>query len=159
MKGKTIFLSTALAGVLAAASAAHAGDVKIHSGSDCKATRDNLAGDASRVSSSVTTENVSTGTVTVECPIERDNHKNTNGLKSLIVRVQSDGINTLNCVVAALSPLGTVVAFGQNSTTSNAVTALPLAISFSIKNGTYVMQCTLPPGTEVINYRVAEFEL
>jgi hypothetical protein len=50
-----------------------------------------------------------------------------------------------------------LVEANTNSTTSTAVTNLPLDIDRSTNNGTYVLVCALPPGGQVLSYRVIEF--
>lgn len=156
MKGKTVVLSTALAGMLAAASAAQAAvDAKVYPGNACNVEFGNEAADIHN--HTIFIHNVGAVNRSVVCPIVRDNHKNLNGVKSVGVRVQSDGVNTLTCFLETWTALGAFVVFDSNSTTSSAVVNLPLDIDTSTKAGTYSLACVLPPNGAVYGYRVNEF--
>jgi hypothetical protein len=155
MKGKTVFLSTALAGALAAASAAHAIDVKVFPSSACQAAFGTEAADL--VHGVAFLLNVGTANRVVVCPIVRDNHRNRNGVRSVGVRVSSLNATTLTCALSSISASGNLLEANTNSTTSTAVTNLPLDIDRSTNNGTYVLVCALPPGGQVLSYRVIEF--
>ncbi|MCA1851674.1 MAG: hypothetical protein LC647_04590 [Beggiatoa sp.] len=154
MKGKTVFLSTALAGALAAASAAHAVDVKVFPGNACQAAFGNEAADLGH---GVFLLNGGAANRIVVCPIVRDNHRNRDGVRSVGVRVSSLNGITLTCALSSVSAGGNLLEANTNSTTSTVVTNLPLDIDRSTNNGTYVLFCELPPGGQVLSYRVIEF--
>lgn len=165
MKAKIVVLSTALAGMLAAASAVHAVDVKVYPGNGCEAGPRTEAADIRKTIAGIT--NISAGIQSVLCPIVRDNHTNLNGVKGVVrarsdseKRVRSDGVAILDCTLVSFTDLGDVVASDSNSTTLSAlgtVTKLPLDINTSTKGGTYGLECILPPAGEVLGYRVEEF--
>lgn len=104
MKRKTAFLTTALAGALAAASAAHAVDVKVYPGNACQAQRGNQAADFAIISAFII--NVGGFKRGVLCPIVRDNHANLSGVKAVGVRVRSDGVEPLTCTLLSFTSLG-----------------------------------------------------
>lgn len=155
MKGKTVFLSTALVGALAAGSAAHAVDVKVFPGNACQAVFGNEAADLGHGVAFLL--NLGTANRAVVCPIVRDNHRNRDGVRSAGVRVSSLNGTTLTCALSSISASGNLVEANTNSTTSTAVTNLPLDIDRSTNNGTYVLVCELPPGGQILSYRVIEF--
>ncbi|MGQ0443645.1 MAG: hypothetical protein ACT4O2_00595 [Beijerinckiaceae bacterium] len=156
MKGKPVFLSTALAGALAAASTAHA-DVKVLPGNACQAAIGNEAAD---FNNSAFIRNVSGGPGSggrfVVCPIVRDNHANLNGVNSVDVRVRS-AVGAVTCFLESFTALGDLVESNRNETTSTVVTNLPLDINTSTNGGTYSLRCFLFPGSMVLGYRVNEF--
>ncbi|MCI0655126.1 MAG: hypothetical protein L0Y39_11705 [Methylococcaceae bacterium] len=158
MKGKIVFPSTALAGMLAAASVVHAAaDIKVFAGHACHAFIGGEAADLQHFANF--TVNIGAADRFVICPIVRDNHKNLDGVKSVSVRVRSPNATTLTCTLGSDTSLGVLVETDTNSTTSNVVTNLPLDINSSTKNGIYYLFCDLPPGGEVYGYRVVEFEI
>lgn len=158
MKGKTVFLSTALAGALAAASAAHAQvDVKVFPGNACQAVSGNEAADLGH---GVFLINLNLAADRdVVCPIVRDNHDNRNGVRSVRVRVSSLTGTPLTCLLNSISASGNLLEANMNSAASTAVTNLPLDVDRSTRGGTYVLFCRLPPGGQILGYEVREFEL
>src|SRR5687768_14033430 len=83
----SVFLSTALAVVLAAASGAHA-DTKVYNGNACQAQQGEQAVNLFRSTVDVRVNPGSPG-LNVTCPIVRDNTENLDGIESADVRVQS----------------------------------------------------------------------
>ncbi|MGH8490937.1 MAG: hypothetical protein ACREXS_19250 [Gammaproteobacteria bacterium] len=155
MKAKTVVLSTALAGALAAASAVHALDAKVFPGNGCQAAVGSQAADFINRDDAIV--NLGGGNRLVVCPILRDNDANLKGVKSVGVRVVNPNGAILNCFLQSFTVLGDLVAFDYNSTTSTVAINLPLDIDISTKGGTYSLQCSLPPDGQILGYRVDEF--
>jgi hypothetical protein len=154
MKAKSVFLSTALAVVLAAASGAHA-DTKVYPGNGCQAQLGSQAGNLFR--STVSLINDSDVGMNVVCPIVRDNTANLDGIESADVRVQSPTTEELICYLQSLSTLGQILQQTRVATTSQNVNVLPLDVDVSTIGGTYSIICELPPQGTIYGYRVTEY--
>jgi hypothetical protein len=155
MKAKIVFLSTALAVVLAAASGAYAADTKVYPGNACQAQLGDRAGDLFR--STVFLRNASALGLNVVCPIVRDNTPNLDGIESADVRVQSPTTESLICYLQSRSALGELLQQTQVATTSQNVNVLPLDLNVSTIGGTYSIICELPPEGRIYGYRVTEY--
>src|SRR5215218_8883561 len=155
MKAKIVFLSTALAVVLAAASGAHA-DTKVYTGNACQAQQGNQAGDLFRSTLDVRVIEGSPG-LNVTCPIVRNNTENLDGIESADVRVQSPTTEELLCQMQSRTALGELLQFANVTTTSQNVNVLPLKLDVSSIGGTYSLICSLPPLGRILGYSVTEY--
>jgi len=155
MKATSVFLSTALAVVLAAASGAHA-DTKIYNGNACQAQAGDRAGELFRSTVDVRVVPGSPG-LNVTCPIVRDNTENLDGIESADVRVQSPTTEELLCQMQSRTALGELLQFANATTTSQNVNVLPLKLDVSSIGGTYSLICSLPPLGRILGYSVTEY--
>lgn len=155
MKAKIVFLSTALAVVLAAASGAHA-DTKVYTGNACQAQLGDRAGDLFRSTLDVRI-NVGAPGLNVVCPIVRHNTENLDGIERADVRVQSPTTEELLCQMQSRTALGELLQFTNVTTTSQNVNVLPLKLDVSSIGGTYSLICSLPPQGRILGYSVTEY--
>ena len=154
MEAKIVFLSTALAVVLVAASGAHAEDTKVYSGDACQTFFGDQAGDLFRNPQSL--HNQSDEYRLVICPIVRDNTENLNGVESAEIRVQSPLTLELVCYLQSRSALGELLEQDRGATTSQNVNVLPLDVDVSTIGGYYSLACELPPQGQIYGYSVTE---
>jgi hypothetical protein len=155
MKATSVFLSTALAVVLAAASGAHA-DTKIYNGNACQAQQGEQAVNLFRSTVDVRVVPGSPG-LNVTCPIVRDNTENLDGIESADVRVQSPTTAELLCQIQSRTALGELLQFTNVATTSQNVNVLPLKLDVSSIGGTYGLICSLPAEGRILGYSVTEY--
>ena len=155
MKATSVFLSTALAVVLAAASGAHA-DTKIYNGNACQAQQGEQAVNLFRSTVDVRVNPGSPG-LNVTCPIVRDNTENLDGIESADVRVQSPTTEELLCQIQSRTALGELLQFANATTTSQNVNVLPLKLDVSSIGGTYGLICSLPAEGRILGYSVTEY--
>jgi hypothetical protein len=155
MKATSVFLSTALAVVLAAASGAHA-DTKVYNGNACQAQQGEQAVNLFRSTVDVRVVPGSPG-LNVTCPIVRDNTENLDGIESADVRVQSPTTAELLCQIQSRTALGELLQFDNVTTTSQNVNVLPLKLDVSSIGGTYGLICSLPPEGRILGYSVTEY--
>jgi len=146
-------------GCLALSPLSHAVDDNTVDGLACQEFLGAEAGDFNRASVNGIT-NVAAGNRFVVCPIVRDNVLNTNGTRSVVMRVQSSGGATLTCTLESygvFGTFGTALESNSGSTTSNTPAFFVLDVDVSSRGGFYALFCDLPPGGSVISYRVNEF--
>jgi hypothetical protein len=155
MKATSVFLSTALAVVLAAASGAHA-DTKIYNGNACQAQQGEQAVNLFRSTVDVRVVPGSPG-LNVTYHIGRDNTENLDGIESADVRVQSPTTAELLCQIQSRTALGELLQFDNVTTTSQNVNVLPLKLDVSSIGGTYGLICSLPPEGRILGYSVTEY--
>ena len=155
MKATSVFLSTALAVVLTAASGAHA-DTKVYTGNACQAQLGDRAGDLFRSTLDVRVNEGAPG-LNVVCPIVRHNTENLNGIERADVRVQSPTTEELLCQMQSRTALGELLQFTNVATTSQNVNVLPLKLDVSSIGGTYSLICSLPPQGRILGYSVTEY--
>lgn len=130
-------------------------DTKIFVGSSCQPLNGFQAGDFTTFVDAM--QNIVTAVRRVVCPIVRDNPNNTNGIRSVRVRVQSDGFNPLQCTLFSFGPLGGDPIETHSASTSSAEPdTIALDVDESARGGTYSILCDLPPGAAVFGYEVTE---
>jgi hypothetical protein len=96
--------------------------------------------------------------ISIVCPIIRDNTENLNGYSVRVwVLRQDDAIEPLFCNLAScdVSANCTVSNVGSHSGVGQAV--LELRVSTSFKDGTYQLNCSLPSFSLIFGYQVREF--
>lgn len=152
---KQISALVGAASLLLAFSANSANDVKIYPGANCQ-PHAGAPADSIDTFTDLLRNNDAVNRYVI-CPIVRDRINNKNGVRAAMVRVRSDGTNTLTCGLDAWSAFGVFTEGNTNSTTSATEVNLALDIDSSTKDGHYVIHCLLPPGTDIYSYRVTEF--
>jgi hypothetical protein len=155
MKAKIVFLSMALAVVLAAASGAHAATT-VYTGNACQAHLGDRAGELFRSTLDVRVNDGAPGQ-NVVCPIVRHNTENLDGIERADVRVQSPTTEELRCQMQSRTALGELLQFANVATTSQNVNVLSLKLDVSSIGGTYSLICELPPRSRIVGYSVTEY--
>jgi len=158
MKLKHLFMPLTGLAFISLASPSYAFDYKVYPGAGCQPS---TSGQAFRADSTGFT-NTSTGPETVVCPIVRDRVRFAD-LLDPAVRVASSNGALLLCSFHSLNIDGGRVADSVpvfQATTSSVVNSLffglaTLAIP-NVQDGTYVIECLLPPNGRVVNYTLGE---
>ena len=149
------------AGVLAAMTAvatADANDDKTITGSNCYPFIEGTSGVWVRVAPGA--YNLSqTDSVTVTCPILRDNTTNTTGLADVELQVAvSSGSMTCTAGAYDASAFGTVKTVAKTTTgTGNSKLDWGTALNKSSSVGTFAIDCTVPPFGQIYSLRYSEF--
>lgn len=157
MKTKHLFvIASAALSWLAMTPAGHAIDGNVIPGIACQPTFGSQIGDFDFFENSGI-RNIAVANRSVDCPIVRDTDRNTNGTRSVAVRVVSSGGATLTCTLNSRDHFGNFLENASANTTSNTPVALILDVNMSSAGGYYAFFCTLPPNGQVISYRLNEF--
>jgi hypothetical protein len=156
MQATSVWLSTAVAVVLAAAAGAHAA-TKVYTGNACQAQQGDRAGDLFRSTLDVRVTDGAPG-LNVTCPIVRHNTENLDGIARADVRVQSPTTEALLCQMQSRTALGALLQFTNVTTTSQNVNVLAFKLEVSAIGGTYSLICSLPPQGRILGYSVTEYD-
>lgn len=148
---------------MSAAPAAFAGDSKIYPGAACQPEFGSRASDLNSFSGFIVNKNTS-NSMSVTCPIVRDNTTNSNGIAQVTVRIQNlRGESRIGsrCELRSLNNQGVALdvdsasVFGR--TGFHTLTLKDVDVS-QAHAGSYVLECSLAPRfTRLIEYRVNEF--
>jgi hypothetical protein len=153
----SIFAVSLAVSMITTPPASWAVDTKIYPGNMCNPW---LQGDIGIASAYEYWNGYSNKTLTVSCPIVRDNEANTNGTQSVYVRVENRAVSSvpLYCYLRSYDSLGNLV---ETSRTSNfngpGKTSLFVDVNSSAVVGYYSLECYLPPYSGIMSYRVDEF--
>lgn len=138
-----------------------AGDAKVYPGGMCHA--DVLSSDPFIAQRGIGAFNLdeSKQRRSVSCPIVRDNTQNTNGLESLVVRVQTNhSFDTtrqpLDCEINSRDPFGNTVERTSFRVTSNGNAERVLFMAQSRGGGYYEFRCDLPFQGGILSYTATE---
>jgi len=156
-------LSVTILAWLSLATLVYALDEKVMPGSACLPERSGLEeGEFGPTTGFVIPEdgrsilNLGGGEPRVHCPIVRDNVTNTTGI-TVFVRVSYVQVDEpLTCTLFSFGRFGEKQDSDSASTRSNEPVTLRLKVKKSMSGGYYTLNCTLPHGSEVFSYRVAE---
>lgn len=143
---------------------ANADDVKVYSGARCLAVNEKHDYTVDRQYGRL--ENITTEDTYVVCPIPKD-RRSTNGSDRIAIRVDRNGSSdNVACSFRSHNVHGTeldyrVVEVGNAGSNVNGNgtewEAVSPATTSSESGGFYSMLCELPPGTELISYRIDEY--
>jgi hypothetical protein len=154
-------VSAVLAGLCLAAAAAgpaRAADNKAYPGSACQRWGNSSADVAATDGGGVLNASF-TSSLTVSCPIVRDNTINTNGTADVWVYVYRDGStpDTLTCIFKGTRASdGTDFYSNSRATTQTGDVRLTIPVTSSTTPGAYNLLCILPPRSKVHAYLVPE---
>lgn len=165
MKLKNIaYVSTFLAAsaLTLAAQPAAAGDSKIYPAADCQPEFGSRAPDLQSFGGFI--RNVGSSSMTVTCPIVRDNTTNSNGIAQVSVRIQtlrSESTVGSRCTLESYNDQGQLLDIESKSIFGAAGfhTLVFQDVDFSQAHaGHYALKCSLSPTfTRIVEYRVNEF--
>lgn len=146
MKTKQILnISLVLSALAFFSPISHADDVMTFPGSICHASDPSQAGKIIRSVAGVQ-NNSSTGAVTVNCPLVRDNHSNTTGTDVVRVYVyrSASATSSLQCTLSSRTNDGGSVGSHTLTFSGTGNSILNLDVSSSTLGGYYVVSCSLP---------------
>ncbi len=160
MKNLVVMAAVVLA-VSAVAGSATATDAKVIPGANCF---EEGTGSGSAWYRTLTGYNsASSGTVSVICPLLRDDTQNTNGLAGLQMRVFAlRGFpSTISCTAYSMRPTSTsevrsVVRSAALSGNTIATLDWGTSMNLSVVDGYYLLNCTFPAGSGVASIRIDE---
>jgi len=159
---RTIGVAKGLAaGVLASLTAiatADANDDKTITGSNCYPYIEGTSGVWVRVAAGAYNLD-QTDSVTVTCPILRDNTVNTTGLADVELQVAvSSGSMTCTAGAYDASGFGAIKTVAKTTTsTGNSKLDWGASVNKSVSIGTYAVDCTVPPFGQIYSLRYSEF--
>lgn len=145
--GVTSLLLTAVFGANA-----HAGDAKSIGGNVCNALFGSQQQDVRYRGSSI--ENESSSFRWVSCAMTRDDTSNTDGLYYARVWIKNQSIKKSRCSLLAYSPEGSIIDFDGDQGQGDV--NLVMSLSASAVDGTFSLQCYMPPGARLLTIRYEE---
>ncbi|MDO9103905.1 MAG: hypothetical protein Q7U57_02975 [Methylovulum sp.] len=146
MKNKRILsISLLLSAAALFSTAGFAADVMTFPGTICNASDPSQAGKITRSVAGVQNSS-STGAVTVNCPLVRDNHSNLTGTDVVKVAVfrSASATSSLQCTLSSRSSDGGAIASHTLFFAGVGSSTLNLDVNSSVLGGYYVVSCSLP---------------
>jgi hypothetical protein len=160
MNIKSLSVAVAMLSLAAFGGNAHAGeDGKVYPGNACQFREPGkviFEPDVSFALGNGAITNVANIPVSVVCPVVRDNTKNTNGTGVVNMRVRGSQGQAVFCTLASRGRFGEFVKDQGKASGPSGNQVINLDVAESAVDGSYHIDCLLPPGGQILTYRVVE---